>query len=233
MKGLLTTLGAIVLVGVILVVLGLGYLGFVPGVSSLFGSNKPRDLNAAYTEADLQTAQGKLQQTLVEPSVAMPADIIRNAGTSQVTAQLAGKEWAAHIDAMHPVRNVQVVFHNDGTFEATGQIEKDRIVPFARMLGFTEVTESDIMSYVDKYLPGNPVFYLKGSGEITNNESSMSLKSVEVGRLPVDPDWAGSLLEQYADALLDTVPGLDVSDMRVVNGQLQFEGTVPKSYPRW
>lgn len=30
----------------------LGYLGFLPGVSALFGSNKPRDLGVKYTIAD-------------------------------------------------------------------------------------------------------------------------------------------------------------------------------------
>jgi len=56
----------IILVIVAIVVLVGGYLGFIPGVSGLFGSDQPRDLGAAYTEADLASGQAKLkQQSLV------------------------------------------------------------------------------------------------------------------------------------------------------------------------
>jgi len=40
LKGLAIAIGALVIIAVLV----LGYLGFVPGVSNIFGSNKPRDL---------------------------------------------------------------------------------------------------------------------------------------------------------------------------------------------
>ena len=55
LKGLAITIGVLVIV----VVLVLGYLGFVPGVSNIFGSNKPRDLGVTYTAADYASAHAR------------------------------------------------------------------------------------------------------------------------------------------------------------------------------
>jgi len=44
---------------IIVIVLGLGYLGFVPRVSKMLGSDKPRDLGIRYTEADLNSIISK------------------------------------------------------------------------------------------------------------------------------------------------------------------------------
>jgi len=65
-------LGIILLV-VIAAVLVLGFLGFIPGVSALFGANKPRDLGVKYTEADLQEIRTKTQvKYLVLPDTQEP-----------------------------------------------------------------------------------------------------------------------------------------------------------------
>ncbi|MEK7874346.1 MAG: hypothetical protein AAB502_10895, partial [Chloroflexota bacterium] len=55
MKTLLIAVAVLVVVAV----LAGGYFGFVPSVSSIFGSNRPRDLGVRYTQADLQSLRGK------------------------------------------------------------------------------------------------------------------------------------------------------------------------------
>src|SRR5450756_747130 len=62
MRSCLATL--VVLVAV--VVLGLGYLGFIPVVAGVFGSDKPRDLGVKATAADLQSANGNTGVKLTE-----------------------------------------------------------------------------------------------------------------------------------------------------------------------
>lgn len=62
MKTFFKFVGFLILILIIVVILLLGYLGFVPGVSAIFGSNKPRDLGITHTQADLDSAQTKLGQ---------------------------------------------------------------------------------------------------------------------------------------------------------------------------
>jgi hypothetical protein len=54
--GFLIGIGAVVLI----VVIALGYLGFMPGVSNIFGSNKPKDLGVTFSAADYQSARAKM-----------------------------------------------------------------------------------------------------------------------------------------------------------------------------
>ena len=49
----------ILLIIVVGAVLLLGYLGFIPGLSTIFGSDKPRDLGVKYTYADYVSAAQK------------------------------------------------------------------------------------------------------------------------------------------------------------------------------
>jgi hypothetical protein len=50
--GVIIGVVAIVVISVIV----LGYLGFVPGVSNIFGSNKPEKLGTTFTQQDYQSA---------------------------------------------------------------------------------------------------------------------------------------------------------------------------------
>jgi len=59
MKKVLKIAGLILGGGILGIVLVLGYLGFIPGLSSLFGSDKARDLGVDYTEQNYQEARAK------------------------------------------------------------------------------------------------------------------------------------------------------------------------------
>src|SRR3989338_10927420 len=52
---------AIILPLLLIIIFILGYLGFVPGLSAVFGSNKPKNLGIKYTDDDKITADEKLQ----------------------------------------------------------------------------------------------------------------------------------------------------------------------------
>ena len=63
----------VVLVLILIPTLVLGYLGFVPGVSAIMGSNRPRDLGVRYTEADLSSLMAKNGiQDVVLPDTEVP-----------------------------------------------------------------------------------------------------------------------------------------------------------------
>jgi hypothetical protein len=101
-------IAGIVLLGLIVVgLLVLGYFGFVPGLSGLMGSDKPRDLGVTYTAADLTSAQLKLGQELVEPQ-ADPFVQFKRASGHAVETTLTQEEYSAHVAKIHPVSDVQI-----------------------------------------------------------------------------------------------------------------------------
>ena len=223
----------IILVIAVIVVLVGGYLGFIPGVSGLFGSDQPRDLGATYTEADLASGQAKLNQQLVDLNGRAAREVLTAALPVASDARLTGKEFAAHLEAVHPISNVQLIFNSDNTFEASGRIDKERISAYAQLLGLTGDTEAQVMDAVNKYLPGSPVFYIKGTGKIINNEPTLSWTQAEVGRLPVPTDRAAEALVAYAKLAEERVPGLKIDNFSIQDGQLVFKGTLPREFPKW
>ena len=222
-----------IIIIVLLAVLILGYFGFVPGLSTLFGSNSPRDLGIPHTEEDLMSGQQKLGQTFVAPS-ANPYNQVRSAAASPVDAKLSQEEYAAHVERVHPISDVQIRFEGS-TFEMSGRIDKDRISTFVRTLGITEteVTEKEIIDAVNKYLPVNPVFYIAGSGETKNNAVSFDLSKAEMGRLPVDTSLASDALEGYIELIIDQIPALSADSVTVQNGEMLYQGTAPENLPHY
>lgn len=214
------------------VIVGLGYLGFIPGLSNLFGSNTPRDLRAATTPADLMSAQAKLEQEILTNEKTPSLRSLRNGGTSTVNTRLTGREFAAHLEALHPIQDVQILFHEGGTFEASGRIDKARMMKYVRLLGYTTIADVDVLATVNTYLPGSPSFYLKGQGAIANGVPTMTLEEAKIGRIPAVPAGVAKALVDYAKLNLEKIPGLDLTTMNISADGVSVIGTVPAVVPQ-
>lgn len=59
MKTILAIIAGLFLLIVISIVGVLGYFGFIPGVSKIFGSDQPRDLGVTYSYADYTSYMDK------------------------------------------------------------------------------------------------------------------------------------------------------------------------------
>ncbi len=224
----------IVTLSLFLVILigGLGYLGFIPGVSALFGSNHPVDLGTPYTEANRLSANQKFEQTFVSPSNgADPLALLQAADTQTIDDTFSAQEIAAHIEETHPVSDVQVRFNDDGSFEASGRIDKSRITSFLHATGISNIDQAGVLATIDKYLPGNPPFYLAGTGSVTDQKPSLELTAVKLGRLPLSPEPFASGLRTYATAVMDHVPHFDPAAITIENNQLHYVGTGPAVVP--
>lgn len=230
---LLKFFATIVMVAIVLIVGVLGYAGLIPGVSAVFGANKPRDLGVPHTAQDLVSGQAKLQQTFVRPTEALTIKTILNAGSSAVNTTLTAAEWAAHLEAIHPVKDLQVKFLSDGTFEASGRVDKARIFDAVKLLGYTNVSQAKTLETVKKYLPGDAVFYMKGRGEMVDDKATVALDRYELGRLPVGQGAFSKMLASYANLMADNVPGLSIKVLEVKDGNLHIEGKAPKQLPQF
>ena len=59
---------------VLLIILVAGYLGFVPGLSSILGASSPKDLGIRPTAADYAAASAKLGRTLTPMAGNLPPE---------------------------------------------------------------------------------------------------------------------------------------------------------------
>lgn len=231
MKTLLIIVGVLVLA----VVLVGGYLGFVPGVSAIFGSNRPRDLGVRYTQADLQSLRGKTgTQYQSLPANAPPEASRRYSGQKPVTASFTDKELTAEFNAVSwkydPMTDTQVKFNPDGTAEFSGLILKDKLPDYARAIGMASADAQRITEQL-KAIPADPPVYAKGRFRITNNQvATFDVQSLEIGRLTVPESVIKdnkSAFIRLVERRMRAITGFNAKSATIENGMLKFDGTLP------
>lgn len=222
-----------VLILIIIVILVLGYLGFVPGLSHLFGSDKARDLGVyASTESFNSASQKIMLQAIpssaggglglgsyVVPSDPHPIDIML---TSEEMTSLVQKEFFK----VNPIaQDLQIKIHGDGTVEASGILNFYRlaqVIPDARL--------NEVIQYAKKYqiFGSTAPFYIAGRGSMINNQASLNISEVQIGRVnvPVKTD-----MNQAADSIINrnirNISGLSVTSASFNQGQLHLVGQFP------
>lgn len=168
-------------------VLILGSLGFIPGLSPLLGADKPKDLGVRFTQADLTSVRTKSQIKYEALGESLPPTQSRSfSGSHPVTTEFSEKEIAATLNNQPwkywPYKNVQVKFNADGTGEISGILIKSKIPGYAATIGIPPVAADFAM----KYLPSDPIFYVKIKAALTDNKvSTFEPRALSIGRLPV------------------------------------------------
>jgi hypothetical protein len=217
----------VILVGVV------GYLGFMPGVSDLFGSSKAKDLGVTFTAADLQSAKAKIGRIITDlPSTADAVNSIKFSGQKAINTVLTSAEATALFNdkqwKYYPLKNVQIKFNPDGTTEMAAKVIKSRIEGFAQAIG---VAASDVKAITDyvKFIPNDPAVYVKGKLSVVNGKISQAVSSFTVGKLDLTKqiqDNAASVSSWFQNHIL-TIPGTTVKNLSVAAGKLSFEGSLP------
>jgi hypothetical protein len=233
LKKMIKRLALIVTIPIVLAILVLGYLGFVPVVSAMFGSDQPVDLSQAPSDADRVRANQKFQQTIVEPSGTSGLSILQSAKIETIDTTVTGPEAAAHIMERHPFSQLQIRINDDGSFESSGKIDRNRISQYLELFELTSYEGVDILKTVNRFLPGSPTFYVKGQGSVINNEATLDLSEARLGRVPLAPQQFADGIEAYVETMLERIPGLDLDALTIVDGQIQYDGTVPNTIPKY
>ena len=231
---ILKFLGALLLSLILIIVLGLGYLGFIPGLSKIFGSDKPRDLGVAYTESDYQAMSGKVGLEIKELPASTPLEkSIIEEGSHEVSETFSPAEMTAAINKntwrYFPFVNVQIRVNADNSIEASGLVVVDRLLKYAQALG---ATAEEVQMGIDAAKLPNTTFpfYVKGKGEVVDNQVSGNFLSAEVGRLPVPAgilsDIQGRIVGAVEAKLVNN-PSISIKEARLENGSAKFVGTLP------
>lgn len=229
-KVLLLILGLIVIVPLLLAT----YLGFVPGLSHVFGFDQPKNLGIVANEQALAEANAKTKVELVSlPASDDPAQSLRYEGSHEVTMTLSSEELTSMVQnsrwKYNPLSQVQVRVNPDGSGEASGYVDFSTALAYLKKFG---VSQSDIDAALAKYpIPQSKFpFYVAMTGEVTDNNISASVSKLELARIPVPT----GIVNQYLPAATSFVERtylngqvVSVKKLENRNGTIFFEGTVP------
>lgn len=213
MKSVVSFLLGIIILLVLVTLLTAGYLGLVPGLSKIMGSNKPRDLGVQFSEADKTSGRAKSQivyDTL--PENTPTAQSIQRFGKREVNTEFSSAEITALMNnrpwKYWPYADVQVKFNADGSAEISGILLKDRLAGYGAAIGLPQAA----VDFAQKFLPANPVFYVKGKAALANNAVSVfEPQDFELGRVPLP---VSVFLSYFPNILsVDEVQAAESNDM--------------------
>ena len=210
-----------------------GALGLVPGISSVLGAS-PKNLGQKITLADSLAAQNK---TGIEV-VSLPKTTPNNKGliaegkkplsasfnSQELTALANNRTWKNF-----PVKNVQIRVNPDNTLESSGIIVVAKAIPFAEGFGYSA---SQVKEAIEKYkLPQIEIpYYIKGSGEVKNNDVSLTVSTMKIGVVPVPQNITDSAAEGAVLFLEDLMrkyqANFSAQSISVQNSELNFIGQV-------
>lgn len=226
-------------VSILLIISGiliLGYYGLIPGVSTLFASNKPRDLGITYSEQDLTNAleKGALKSEALS-ATKTPSESIKYSGQMSIQNTFSDKEITALVNSRnwiyYPISNTQVKFNPDGTGEVSATLLKDRIAGYTQAFGLTQEGLAIVMDKL-KLIPVNPPIYAKGKFEVKNNQLTLvDIQKIEIGRFSIPTNLINDnkkYLIAAAEERIKSTPGCQINAATINNGKLYFDGTLPE-----
>lgn len=236
LKGLLIGFGLLFT----LVILVAGWFGFVPGLSNIMGARTPKDLGVTWTEADFESYKAKTNTTFKNFDVA--PDNPEKPGKKTVFADpltvseltLTQAEITAAINSLNwawlPAENVQVRL-SDGTVEISGNVKLDHIEDFVKFIGGVGYDSEDVAKAADwgrRFVDGG-AFYAKGAASVSNNQLTLDLQQVQIGRFSAPIDIASTVVYTGGSNGINNVQNLDISSAKVEAGILKFSGTYPST----
>jgi hypothetical protein len=218
-----------------------GYLGFVPGLSNLFGSNKPVDLGTTYTQADYKSAVAKTGTTFLDntdtvnytksqkvfgPAKAASVDFT----ASEITAALNDKPKSPDF----PLKDWQVRYNPDGTAEVSAVVVIGKISSYATSHGVSDESLQQVFDTIKRLgvIENEMPIYMKGSFSVVNGVLNFNAVSAKIGRLPISADTINQNKADILDFRNDhknDLPGFSCKNASIVNGKLHFEGTFPST----
>ena len=218
---------------VVVPVLVLGYLGFIPQISSYFGSDKPRDLGVTFTEADRAAAY--INNGVESVPITITPDNPRGlsyTGLKEVRTSFSSAEITALINSNrwvnYPISSIQIKINPDGTGEASGVLDIPKILFWVSFTHSVKEIETKIKEY---HIGFNPPFYLKGSVSVTDNKVTLTPQMIQVGRLTIPQKIIADnipAVSSFIETRLNAVPNLQIRSFNLNGGKVNFDATVPE-----
>lgn len=232
------TFGVVVaIIAVIFVVLA-GWFGVVPGLSSILGANRARDLGVRYSAADLESYTQKTgiqfadyataPQNPNKPGKKMIFDNPRTVDGLTMTQE----ELTAAVNSLNwrtmPLDNVQIRA-GDGTVEVSGNLRAKNIVGFINFIGGVGYGQGDVdkaANWAMRFVDGASV-YVNASVGAENDQLSFTLHEAKVGRFTMPSSVAENVLRTGLTNAITNADNYEIKSASFSSGQMNFSGTYP------
>jgi hypothetical protein len=220
---------------VVIVVLVGGYFGLVPGVNTIFGSNKPQDLGVVASAESFKTAIAKIGIVRDDVAAATSPSVTYQ-GSHSVNISLTSEEVSSLFQTgswkktwqFNPVADdFEMKISSGGGVEIAGLLDIKKLNGYLSATGF-----NDVLSYTSKFnfLPNEIPFYMSGSGGVTDNKVNLKMTEVEIGRISLPTDaTAAQAVESFVERRIAGIPGMDIASLNFNGGKLNFQGTLPST----
>jgi hypothetical protein len=222
---------------ILLVLAALAATGVVPGLSKVFGADKPRDLGVRPTQADAGAVVKRMGYKLDnQPTATKPSDYRQAySGKVNLDQDFSQAEISALLTYNHVswwlLQDVQVKIHPDGVVEASLRLDTT---------GINWTPDGDvptgIMRYLPAVMPDELPLYMKGTMFATGPKTvRMDFQALQIGRVPVP----ASVLQdnegranKYVNDRIAGITGLNIQELSFKDGKVHFKGTYPQEFKR-
>lgn len=185
-----------IIIPILIIIIIFGYLGFVPIISDILGTNKPKDLGVKFTEKDFESARKKTGVTYeVLKGDIKPEESLKYSGKRSVKMELTSSELTALIYERkwkyYPFKKWTVKINEDDTVETSGQIISNKLIDALKSFGI-DLEKLSLFNYdkflvsgvfgslqnpqierfysllnqISRFVKSNPSFYIKGKAKI-------------------------------------------------------------------
>ncbi|MCX8095736.1 MAG: hypothetical protein N3D74_06080 [Caldisericia bacterium] len=246
-----------IFIPILIILIVLGYFGFVPFISDILGTNKPKDLGVNFTEKDFESARSKtgVKWETLKGDI-KPEESLKYSGKRSVRMDLTSSELTSLTYERkwryYPLKNWTVKINKDGTVETSGQILTNKLMDSLKAFGISlekSLNNIDLkygilgslqnpqierfyslLNQISRFIKSNPSFYIKGKAEIKNNKITLlELQSVYLGKLNLTNTVNKYIgeIKSFIEEILNNTPGLYVTSLIFQDMKLKFVGTLP------
>ncbi|MEK6954769.1 MAG: hypothetical protein AABX01_07185 [Candidatus Micrarchaeota archaeon] len=191
---------------IIVVILFLGYMGFIPGLSDLMGSG-PVNLGIKYTDADYQSAIAKVPGHVAKTTeFACFTCNYKSSGNVPVNNSFTDEELTAlanHLNSKKgPLKNIQIRLNGDGSIEMSAR-GSDGLI-------------------------STPVYVKAKIASTSIRWVNINLESANAGKIGVSSENAQKAAEGVLNELFKSNTGLSIESLTIEDGKINFKGTLPQ-----
>lgn len=212
------------------------YFGFIPGISDTFVKRIDLGIeNNPQLNIDLRDRLG-VQFNISEESLPTDKDVIYE-GVLEIEESLTSEQVTSILNSVKaevnsmPFSNVQIRMNQDGTTEASFNLNIETTINEARKLGYSE----EQIEQGKKYLGvlGDSVYvYAKIVFDMTEDELTVNPYTFRIQNFNVPTSITNMVAEVGSNAIedrLSQVPNIYVKSLKQVGSNLNFSGTIPQS----
>jgi hypothetical protein len=227
----------IILIIIIAGVLYLGYLGFIPVLASIFGTDKPRDLGVKYTQEDYKTADAKAMVKIETVETSLTAkEGLKCIGNKPVSNSFSGEELSAVANIhsgnwkYYPATDIQIKLNEDGSGALSALLHFERLPGYSQATGMNYGAIEKVLGML--HLKPKPMpIYLVGKATVSNGMVDLKVSKAEIGRFGIPssfPEKYSKGVNSFFSQQVNAFPGFYVDSADFKGGKLNFKGTMPE-----